>query len=191
MTSPRKTTFATKEEWQEEMARLRAERERLGGCPPPTTNQSESRAQKLIRKSSERSFAAEIEQLKKRADTICFGVSPDEVASWPNPPRYLQGGIVQKMSPDDGVAEVTYTLDDVLAWRAYASELDSCRDALRCGNCYSIEPKAPLKRMARCGACRRVRYCSRECQKEDYPRHRNLCKKMASKAACPRATHDR
>lgn len=176
MTSSR-STFSTKEEWQAEMARLRAERER---CSVSTTEVRESRAERVSRKSSERSYAAEIEKLRERSETICRGVSPDEVAKWPKAPKYLEGGIVQKMTPDDPVEEVAYTLEDVFAWRAHVTSLSKCRDALRCGNCYSIEPKPPLQRMARCGACKRVRYCSRACQKDDFPRHRRLCGQLST-----------
>jgi hypothetical protein len=32
-----------------------------------------------------------------------------------------------------------------------------------------------------CGSCKRVRYCSRECQKSDFKVHKKVCKKLQQK----------
>ena len=45
--------------------------------------------------------------------------------------------------------------------------------ALQCEVCLAWEAKT-------CGACKSVRYCSRDCQRQDWERHRPACKKAAA-----------
>jgi len=41
-----------------------------------------------------------------------------------------------------------------------------------CGNCLSD------KTTKRCGACKRIKYCSKACQKADWKKHKNICKML-------------
>lgn len=43
--------------------------------------------------------------------------------------------------------------------------------------CTVCEDAVPRDKMKFCGACRNKSYCSRECQKKDWPRHKLVCGK--------------
>jgi hypothetical protein len=43
-----------------------------------------------------------------------------------------------------------------------------------CSSC-----KQPVKKQANCGACKSIIYCSTNCQKKDWPKHKELCKTFA------------
>jgi hypothetical protein len=51
------------------------------------------------------------------------------------------------------------------------SHLD-CPYQAQCANCYIIGCTHVIKR---CGRCRQIRYCSRECQESNWPQHRDWC----------------
>lgn len=38
-----------------------------------------------------------------------------------------------------------------------------------------------LENLKACGACKKTRYCSRECQKSDFKVHKKVCKKLQNK----------
>jgi hypothetical protein len=44
-----------------------------------------------------------------------------------------------------------------------------------CGNLYCSKPNCNLK----CGNCKHIKYCSVECQKKDWKRHKKMCFKCA------------
>ncbi len=51
----------------------------------------------------------------------------------------------------------------------------------RYGICFACYKKVELRELLVCTACRQVQYCSKECQKNDWPRHRtNLCTLLQS-----------
>ena len=47
-----------------------------------------------------------------------------------------------------------------------------CPHQAQCANCYVIGCTHIIKR---CGRCRQIRYCSRECQEANWPQHRDWC----------------
>jgi hypothetical protein len=47
-----------------------------------------------------------------------------------------------------------------------------CPHQAQCANCYIIGCTHVIKR---CGRCRQIRYCSRECQESNWPQHRDWC----------------
>jgi hypothetical protein len=48
----------------------------------------------------------------------------------------------------------------------------SCHEKAQCANCYEIQCVHVIKR---CGKCKQVRYCSRECQEQDWSKHKTWC----------------
>ena len=48
-----------------------------------------------------------------------------------------------------------------------------------CGSCHQRVKRE--QRGGRCGSCRVMNYCSRDCQKSDYIRHRRICEHWSSK----------
>lgn len=48
----------------------------------------------------------------------------------------------------------------------------SCHEKAQCANCYEIQCVHVIKR---CGKCKQVRYCSRECQEQDWSKHKAWC----------------
>ena len=103
-------------------------------------------------------------------------VLPKDAEAWPPLPYYIEGGIVQNAKWDDDLDEVKYAWEHVTAWRDYVVKAKKCKHDLRCGNCYGVTPKAPLKSMARCSKCKVMRYCSADCQKKDWKvRHKTYC----------------
>ena len=145
-----------------------------------------AQAARLHRMARERNYGAEIETLKKERDELMAGVAGPDLRKWPAMPRFIEGGVIQKHKPDDGVEEeFIYAWEEVLRWRAHLVTMRALRRDLRCANCYVVAPKPPLKAMARCSLCRVARYCSAECQKKDWRvRHKAHC---AGKRAKPAA----
>jgi hypothetical protein len=47
-----------------------------------------------------------------------------------------------------------------------------------CANCYVLE-KTLHEKLLKCGQCRLIKYCSRECQREHWKAHKKQCKKVA------------
>jgi len=45
--------------------------------------------------------------------------------------------------------------------------------ARNCAYCHSLKPKMKIKR---CGSCQLTRYCSVDCQRADWARHKTMCK---------------
>ena len=157
-----KTVFGSREEWQAEVARRRKER------GPP----EESSIEKMQRRARDRSYASEVEELAARVESLREGLGEADLKDWPaQRPRFIEGGIVQ----EDG-GEVVYDFSDLERWRSYVSECRRYRDGLRCGHCYAVAPKAPLRRMALCSQCKTIRYCSSDCQRTDWKlRHKRNC----------------
>jgi len=121
--------------------------------------------EKLRRLSRDRSYAKEVDELRTAADGLREGVGAADLRDGPAPRPQLYDG-------DDPV----YSFAELEAWRAYVERCGAYRDSLRCGHCYAVQPKPPLRRMAQCARCRRVRYCSLDCQKQDWHvRHRRRC----------------
>ncbi|KAJ1448651.1 hypothetical protein M885DRAFT_538493 [Pelagophyceae sp. CCMP2097] len=207
-----KRSFASREEWEEELARRKAARaapsdegtvvrsgvtagrrpgndaplgrrtlrapEALGtGVGDDGVDEDESDAERMLRISRERSFAAEIEGHHAAAAKLVQGVTPLDMAAWPAAPTYIPGGIVQNVTLDDALDETKYAWADVVRWRAHVAALEKLRGALRCAHCYGVAPKPPQSAMARCGRCHTARYCSAACQRTDWKvRHRNSCR---------------
>ena len=49
-----------------------------------------------------------------------------------------------------------------------------------CWNCHATEADDEIK-LAKCAGCKKARYCGRECQQEDWERHREYCEKIRQK----------
>ncbi|KAJ7473685.1 hypothetical protein B0H11DRAFT_2036878 [Mycena galericulata] len=47
-----------------------------------------------------------------------------------------------------------------------------------CLTCRNEDTAVPEFHMSRCGKCKLVRYCSAACQKEDWARHKTICRKI-------------
>jgi len=47
--------------------------------------------------------------------------------------------------------------------------------AVRCANCRKTEKKS--KEFRKCSRCKMVHYCSKSCQKEDWPNHKKICER--------------
>jgi len=45
-----------------------------------------------------------------------------------------------------------------------------------CANCQKDKTAQPDYKINRCGKCKLIRYCSADCQKEDWNRHKKVCK---------------
>ena len=200
-----KMSFGSKEEWEAELKRRRAVRGQdpwadPDYCPNPQDigvprggqigkpQKFESDSERLRRTARERQFEKEIEKLHKEMETCLAGVSEKDAATWPKMPYYIEGGIVQNKKWDDDLNEVKYCWDHVVIWRAFMVKVRKCKHDLRCGNCYVVTPKPPLKQMARCSRCKIMRYCSAECQKKDWRiRHKTYCQgqiKLAAHKMC-------
>ena len=54
----------------------------------------------------------------------------------------------------------------------------------KCCQCHKRHD--PLDRSLKCSGCKRVHYCSRECQKEHWPIHRIQCKEKKEETVCVR-----
>mmetsp|Transcript_4570 Transcript_4570/g.6490 ORF Transcript_4570/g.6490 Transcript_4570/m.6490 type:complete len:178 (-) Transcript_4570:26-559(-) len=146
----------------------------------------EKPAEKLRRRSRDRSYAKEIESLRETAQSL--RIDDD----WPEEtPRYIQGGIIQ----EDNKPEIVYNLEDVKQWRTFVSKLRCYRNSMRCGHCYTLSAKPPLRTMAYCSRCRQTRYCSIDCQRADYSFHKTKCelhKKPDKSSKIPSTlSHDR
>ncbi|KAI0641407.1 hypothetical protein C8Q79DRAFT_990719 [Trametes meyenii] len=51
----------------------------------------------------------------------------------------------------------------------------------RAGSCAGCQEDLPFKtQLKRCAGCQLTRYCSVKCQREDWPRHKDTCKKIHS-----------
>ncbi|KAJ6604447.1 hypothetical protein DFH09DRAFT_1122728 [Mycena vulgaris] len=47
-----------------------------------------------------------------------------------------------------------------------------------CAQCHRDPNDPPELKLKRCSRCRLIRYCSVECQKADYQRHKTICKRV-------------
>ena len=57
-----------------------------------------------------------------------------------------------------------------------------------CNKGYALNPPLPVNKdgsptLYKCGACENITYCSKECQKKDWRRHKPQCKKAAASKA--------
>ncbi|KAJ7114325.1 hypothetical protein C8R44DRAFT_227342 [Mycena epipterygia] len=46
---------------------------------------------------------------------------------------------------------------------------------MSCTNCHKIDPDLKL---SRCGRCKEAWYCSKECQKKHWPKHKEFCRNV-------------
>lgn len=71
-----------------------------------------------------------------------------------------------------------------LAGVAFVSQLEheymSINKLSVCGNCLALGFQKPLKR---CNGCKLVDYCSKECQKKHWPKHKAFCNMVQGKGA--------
>jgi len=51
--------------------------------------------------------------------------------------------------------------------------------------CYYCHNEVPKEQMLRCKGCDQVQYCSKNCSKKDWPRHKKYCRKGSSSATAP------
>lgn len=188
-----KMVFNTKAEWAEELARRRAVRESDPWQDPDYAPEAaevgvpnggsigkpqkyESDTDRLKRTARERGYEKDIESLYEEFEKLLDGVAAKDKSTWPQMPYYIEGGIVQNKKWDDDLDEKKYAFCHLEQWRAYLVKIRKIKRDLRCGNCYTTTPKAPLKAMARCSLCKVMRYCSTDCQKKDWrTRHKRGC----------------
>jgi hypothetical protein len=52
-----------------------------------------------------------------------------------------------------------------------------------CASCMKTAEATPAGKLLSCTACRRVLYCGRECQKADWPAHKETCKRLQAARA--------
>ncbi|KKY32509.1 putative mynd finger family protein [Diaporthe ampelina] len=85
------------------------------------------------------------------------------------------------ISPTYAVAFVEDVIDPSMAENIPRSGLGvQGYDSLRCTNCGGLEAKGGGALM-KCARCKTVRYCSAECQKKDWKKHRMECGKAGEK----------
>lgn len=56
-----------------------------------------------------------------------------------------------------------------------SSSTPDLRDNLSCARCHVNEVQLQ-RRLLNCGGCRSVQYCSQECQRNDWSRHKQMCR---------------
>lgn len=78
-----------------------------------------------------------------------------------------RGGSTGRYSPYSVQSPENQPIDT----RPHHSHTD-CPHRAQCANCYVIGCTHIIKR---CGRCRQIRYCSRECQESNWPQHRDWC----------------
>jgi hypothetical protein len=63
--------------------------------------------------------------------------------------------------------------------KEYVKETPNLTQGEMCANCYVLE-KTLDEKLLKCGQCRLIKYCSRECQREHWKEaHKKQCKKVA------------
>ncbi len=131
-------------------------------CAPPTTAAGDNPALRRFRE-----IAAMATVAKKPCD-VC-GVSMITSLYYRDSPTW-RGGIKQLLRSDDFMA----------ACGAARSPLDITWAECRCSGCDQCGVQGEMKRCAGCGF---VRFCSKACQRANWPEHRASCRAKAAKAA--------
>jgi len=65
-----------------------------------------------------------------------------------------------------------------VAWLSHRKHTDKT-DLQRVKCCRQCEAREPLVKLSLCGRCKRLYFCSVECQKKNWPFHKNVCSKQA------------
>jgi imidazolonepropionase-like amidohydrolase len=69
------------------------------------------------------------------------------------------------------------TTDTIMQLRPkFAKDLSVTSQPMRCDVCHRSAEEAMKVKMAKCGKCQNVRYCSVACQRRDWPEHKIVCK---------------
>uniref|UniRef100_A0A383WGV5 MYND-type domain-containing protein n=1 Tax=Tetradesmus obliquus TaxID=3088 RepID=A0A383WGV5_TETOB len=69
--------------------------------------------------------------------------------------------------------------------RSSAAAGSSNEAGRHCGQCGASKPSDGSKSLYKCTGCRTVYYCSKACQHEAWPSHKQECKKKSKAAAAP------
>lgn len=91
-----------------------------------------------------------------RRDHVQQSVHPDQLAPRDQPLPPNEPPLIEQLerSPESGHSYI------------------SCREKAQCAKCYKIRCVHVIKR---CGKCKQVRYCNRECQEQDWSNHKTWC----------------
>eukprot|EP00798_Chlamydomonas_sp_ICE-L_P028747 gene28747-31926_t len=129
-------------------------------------------------------------------DTMLNPVKPDETGP---PHRHLQILVAFRMRKSYQFIEEHMSRIGVLCVQEtreaaqgsaskYGNHPDG-RNSICCDNCEAMEGVEGLwdgAKFDRCSACKKVRYCSSECQKAHWPKHKKDCKRFKAEAAAAR-----
>jgi hypothetical protein len=95
-----------------------------------------------------------------------------EEARWQ---RFRRRFLSQEAKPDDNKALSKTVLK---ASKKQVKSTTNLTEGEMCANCYVLE-KTLHDKLLKCGQCRLIKYCSRECQREHWKAHKKQCKKVA------------
>ncbi|XP_067932265.1 ubiquitin carboxyl-terminal hydrolase 19-like [Watersipora subatra] len=71
-----------------------------------------------------------------------------------------------------------YSVTQIFCKQRILPSMAEC--AQKCAHCK--KPKGEVKSLRKCSHCQTIEYCSRECQKADWPEHKKACSKPSLKA---------
>lgn len=97
---------------------------------------------------------------------ICvkFGLKPSEMGKIIGNRKWAH----QIISNDGKNTKIIFKLFEVNELKK--EKLDGALVLKQCGNCEQLSKDA-----LKCGACKRMYYCNKECQKADWARHKGMC----------------
>ncbi|KAH9917464.1 uncharacterized protein B0H18DRAFT_1214570 [Fomitopsis serialis] len=96
-----------------------------------------------------------------------------------NPHRLPAADYGELLTPSGEAASPILGALGVPSWLAERQDTDKTihRHNKTCRQCQAVEP---IVKLSVCGKCKMFYYCSRECQRKDWPLHKNACKDFAN-----------